>query len=332
MWGGDVGGTACDEITYFMNGCDFIDGQLGDYRLQQLLGQGDATEVYVAEHVQQHTQVAIKLIYGEWQEEKAEKFLTQCSMLTNLHHPHIVPISDSGIEQNVAYVVMEYMPHGNVRQQHPRGTRLPLAMVLQYARQVADALTYIHERGLVHRDVKPHNMLLDDEGEIKLSDFGIAIVSHSISPIRGSSRSFEGTAPYAAPEQLQGQPRRASDQYALAIAIYEWLSGDWPFSGTFYEITHQHLFVQPASLQKKGVDCPLNVEQVIMRALEKEPEKRFPSIKIFADELEWTYKVAQAKELLSPPTPQLSSKPLPQVQIERRQFKSPLPFKRSQSV
>ncbi len=313
-----------------MNRCDFIDGQLGNYRLQELLGQGDATEVYVAEHVPQQTQVAIKLTYGTWEdeEEKARKFLTQSSMLTNLRHPHIVSISDFGIEQKVAYLVMEYMRHGNLRQRYHKGTRLPLEVVLQYVRQVASALTYVHERGLVHRDVKPQNMLLDDAGEIKLSDFGITIASHSISPIRGTSRSFEGTAPYAAPEQLQGQPRRASDQYALAITVYEWLCGDWPFSGTFYEITHQHLFVQPASLQEKGVDCPANVEQVIMRALEKEPEKRFPSIKYFADELEWAYKVAQAKELLVPQPESLSPSELSsQGRAERRQFRSPLPFK-----
>ena len=309
-----------------MNRCDFIDSQFGAYRLQELLGQGDATEVYVAEHVQQQTRVAVKLMYGEWGEEKAERFLTQSSPLTDLHHPHIVPIMDFGIEQNVAYLVMEYMPHGNLRQRHLRGTRVPLEQVLRYVHQVASALTYIHERGLVHRDVKPHNMLLDRAGEVKLSDFGIATVSHSISPLRSSSRSFEGTVPYAAPEQLQGQPRRASDQYALAITIYEWLTGDWPFNGTFHEITHQHLFVQPASLQEKGVNCPPNVEQVILRALEKEPEKRFPSIKYFADELEWAYKVAQAKELR---TPSSASNPPAELslQINKQQFKSPLPFK-----
>ncbi len=314
-----------------MNRCDFIDGQVGEYRLQYLLGQGDTTEVYVAEHVQQQTQVAIKLIYGEWEEqgEKAGRFLNQNSMLMNLRHPHIVSISDFGIEQNVAYLVMEYMPYGNLHQRYPRGTRLQLELVLQYVHQVASALTYIHEHGLVHRDVKPHNMLLDSGGEIKLSDFGIAITSHSISPMRGSSRSFEGTAPYAAPEQLQGQSRRSSDQYALAITIYEWLCGDWPFSGTFYEITHQHLFVPPASLQGRGVDCPPNVEQVIMRALEKEPEKRFPSIKYFADELEWAYKVAQAKELLiSRPEQTPQAQPGPSLPTpEQRQFRSPQPFK-----
>lgn len=308
-----------------MNKCDFIDGQLGAYHLQELLGRGDATEVYVAEHVQQQTRVAVKLMYGEWGEEKAGNFLTQSSTLTNLHHRHIVPVMDFGIEQNVAYLVMEYMPHGNLRQRHLRGTRLPLEQVLWYVHQIASALTYIHERGLVHRDVKPHNMLLDSEGEIKLSDFGITIMSHSISPLRSSSRSFEGTVPYAAPEQLQGQPRRVSDQYALAITIYEWLTGDWPFNGTFYEITHQHLFVPPASLQEKGVNCPPNVEQVILRALEKEPEKRFPSIKYFADELEWAYKVAQAKGLLaSPAVPQAAAE---SPQTHKQQFKSHLPFK-----
>ncbi|GAC1477647.1 MAG: hypothetical protein NVS2B12_32050 [Ktedonobacteraceae bacterium] len=310
-----------------MNRSDFIDGQLGDYRLQQLLGQGDATEVYVAEHVGEHTQVAVKLIYGEWGEEKMRKFLTQSTALTHLQHPHIVPINDFGFEHNVAYLVMEYMPHGNLRQRHPRGTRLPLELILGYVRQVADALTYIHERGLVHRDVKPHNMLLGTAGEIKLSDFGIAIISHSISSIRGSLRTFEGTAPYAAPEQLQGQPRRASDQYALAIAVYEWLCGEWPFTGTFYEITHQHLFVQPTLPRERGIECPPNMEQVIMRALEKDPALRFPSVKYFADELEWAYKVAQARGLLATSNKDTPPPPSPEQPRTRRQFKPHLPFK-----
>jgi len=304
-----------------MNRCDFTDNCLGNYRLQQLLGQGDSAEVYSAEDMLQHTQVAIKLTYGDWTGDEASKFLAHSHVLTSMDHSHIVSISDFGIEQNVAYLVMEYMPHGNLRQSHPRGTQLPFEVILHYVRQVASALIYVHEHGLVHRDIKPHNMLLGHDGEIKLSDFGIAIVSHSLSPIVGAARSFEGTVPYAAPEQLRGQSRRASDQYALAITIYEWLCGDWPFSGTFHEVTHQHLFVQPPPLSEKGVNCPPNIEQVIMRALEKEPEKRFPSIKYFADELEWAYKVAQAKQLIA------SSVPPPEPQRERQQFKSPRPFK-----
>jgi serine/threonine-protein kinase len=313
-----------------MNRRDFTNNRIGSYRLQQLLRKSDLTEVYTAEDMLHHTQVAIKLTYGEWVEEKANKFLTHSQVLTTMQHPHIVPISDFGVESDVAYLVMEYMPDGNLRQSHPKGTQLSFEVMLPYVRQIASALTYIHELGLVHRDVKPHNMLLGSNGEIKLSDFGIAVMSHSIRPMLGSSRSFEGTAPYAAPEQLRGQSRRASDQYALAVTIYEWLCGNWPFSGTFYEITHQHLFVRPPSLLEKGIDCPANIEQVIMRALEKEPEQRFPSIKYFADELEWAYKVAQAKQLLASTTEHslpVATDQLPVPQVQGHQFKSPRPFK-----
>ncbi len=313
-----------------MNKCDFTDNRLGSYQLQQLLGQSDTAEVYSAEDMLQHTQVAIKLTYGDWAGERADKFLAHSYVLTSMDHPHIVPISDFGIEQSAAYLVMEYMPYGNLRQSYPRGTQLSLEVVLHYVRQVASALMYVHELGLVHRDIKPHNMLLGSNGEIKLSDFGIAIKSHSVSPVVGAARSFEGTVPYSPPEQLRGQSRRASDQYALAITVYEWLCGDWPFSGTFHEITHQHLFVQPPPLAEKGVNCPANIEQVIMRALEKEPEKRFPSIKYFADELEWAYKVAQAKHLIASSPESASQVPSgqsSQLQTEKQQFKAPRPFK-----
>lgn len=160
-----------------------------------------------------------------------------------------------------------------------------------------------------------------------LSDFGAAITTHSLSPIVASLREFEGTTPYAAPEQLQGKPRRGSDQYALGIMIYEWLSGEWPFNGTFYEITHQHLFVAPPTFKERNIYCPESIEKVILRTLEKDTAKRFPSVRRFMEELEWSYKIAQAKGQLRDPEA-LPTSPLVERQkpTEKKQFKSPLNF------
>ena len=290
--------------------------QLGAYRLFHSLGQSEHSAVYLGEHLQERRQVAVKLLAGQRTEQEAAKFLAQASTLTLLRHAHIVQVLDSGIHDNTAFLVMAYAPNGTLRQRHPKGTPVPLATIVSYVNQVASALEYIHQRFLVHRDIKPHNMLLGTSNEVMLSDFGIAAVSHSIDPAQPDGYDFEGTVPYAAPEQLRGQPRRSSDQYALGIVVYEWLSGDWPFSGTFDEVTHQHMFAQPPSLRMKGIAISLEVEQVIMKALAKEPERRFGNITEFARALEEAnqvnnqqYRLREVKQL--PP---------------RRQFLSPLPF------
>ncbi|GCE23305.1 serine/threonine protein kinase [Dictyobacter kobayashii] len=309
-----------------MNECQYTYQYISHYHIKQLLGKSDLSEVYLAENIQDQTHVAIKLLYGRWTGENAEKFLTQTAALTHLDHPNIVPILDFGIEDEVAFLVMKYAPNGNLRQRHPRGTRVELETIIEYVQQITLAIQYIHSLGLVHRDIKPHNLLLGKNNEIMLSDFGTTIISHSLSPIHASLREFEGTAPYAAPEQLQGKPCRNSDQYALGIMVYEWLSGDWPFNGTFYEITHQHLFVVPPALKERGMDCPANIEQVIRRTLEKDPGKRFPSIKRFSEELIWAQKIAQAKGLSCAPiateAPDTAQSSIP----TKKQFKSPFTF------
>ncbi|GCE08894.1 serine/threonine protein kinase [Dictyobacter aurantiacus] len=309
-----------------MNECRYTYQYINHYHIQQLLGKSDLSEVYLAENMNNQTRVALKLLYGDWKGESAEKFLTRTATLTHLNHPNIVPILDFGVEDNVAFIAMRYIPDGNLRQRHPRGTRIDLATVISYIQQISVAIQYIHDLGFVHRDIKPHNLLVDKNAGIMLSDFGTTIVSHSLSPIHASLREFEGTAPYAAPEQLQGKPCRNSDQYALGIMIYEWLSGDWPFNGSFYEITHQHLFVEPPAFKERGLNCPPNVEQVIFRSLEKEPARRFPSVKRFAEELDWSTRVAQARGLTFGPITTTTTTAPPQIVQSKRQFRSPFKF------
>src|SRR5207249_6765712 len=138
-------------------------------------------------------------------------------------------------------------------------------------KQVAEALHYAHERRLIHRDVKPENMLLGANNDVLLSDFGIALVAHSTR--YQNTQEVIGTAAYMAPEQLQGKPRRASDQYALGIVVYEWVCGDRPFHGTFTELYGQHLFVPPPPLREKVPELSSDVEDVVAVALSKEPER-----------------------------------------------------------
>jgi len=288
-----------------------IGQQLGEYRLGRLLGRSRFAEVYYGEHQDLNIPVAIKVLNWRYVREGAGKFLDQACTLAQLEHPHIVRVLDMGIEELTPFMVMNYAPFGTLREHFPRHTRLPLQTVVSYVNQVAGALQYVHDQMLIHRDIKPHNMLLGPEKQIWLSDFGVAMLSHSIDGNRSDTSDFEGTVVYAAPEQLQGQPQRSSDQYALAVVAYEWLTGEWPFSGEFTDIARQHLFDLPPRMRRKGMDISPEVEEVIMRALEKDPDRRFNSVRAFAEELEW----ASTGEATM------------RVQIQpKRQFRAPLPF------
>jgi serine/threonine protein kinase len=291
------------------------DQPIGKYRLLRLLGQGVSSEIYLAQQEQSAEQVAIKLLYGRRSGDELAKFFAQASQISHLRHPHIASLLDFGVEGESSYIVMEYAPHGTLRERHPRGSIVPPATVLLYAQQAAEALQYVHEHKFIHRDIKPQNMLLGANEEIKISDFGVAVVSHSLDPLYPEQHDFEGTVIYAAPEQLQGKPRRSSDQYALGVVIYELLCGDWPFSGSFHEIAHQHLFASPPPLREKNAALPPALEQVVMKALTKDPENRFESMKAFAEALTWAIDQSPAV------SPDSSSSAR-----AKRQFMSPLPF------
>lgn len=287
-----------------------IDG----HRLLRLLGRGVYSEVYLAEHPRYAHPVALKLLHARTGEREVQRFLTQAAMWHKLDHPHLIHVYNFGLTfSGIPYLVVNYAPQGTLRQRYPRGTRLPLREVVQYVEQAASALQYVHEHQLVHRDVKPQNMLLDAQNEIILNDFGTAIVSYSLVP---NAVDFEGTVLYAAPEQLEGRSLRASDQYALAVMAHELLSGSWPFVGTFEEVTHKHLFEQPPTLSAKGVDIPLAVEETLQRALTKAPTDRFACVQDFALAL-----ISASRSTLLP-APSQPSQPT----LTKRQFRPPLPF------
>ncbi len=286
----------------------YIDG----YRLLRLLGQGTNSEVYLGEHPKFEHPVAVKLLHARTSEREVQRFLTQSAMWSKLDHPNIIHVYDFSLTYSgIPYLVTSYAPQGTLRQCYPRGTRLPLVAVVNYVAQIADALHYVHEHQLVHRDVKPQNMLLGAYNEIILNDFGTAIVSYSLVP---NAVDFEGTVLYAAPEQLEGRSLRASDQYALAVMAHELLCGSWPFIGTFEEVTHKHLFEQPPTLHAKGIDVPLAVEEVLQRALSKDPASRFASIQDFANALGESCRSLDQMPSQQPQSP------------ARKQFRQPLPF------
>ena len=197
---------------------DRIGQQLGNYRLIRLIGEGGFAEVYLGEHLHLGTQAAIKILKTQLTSSDVEQFRSEARIIANLEHPNIVRILDFGVEGKIPFLVMSYAPNGTLRQQYPRGVSLPLPAILSYVKQIADALQYAHDQKLIHRDVKPENMLLGRRHEVLLSDFGIALATQSSR--YQSTRDVVGTVAYMAPEQIQGKPRPASDQYALAVVVY----------------------------------------------------------------------------------------------------------------
>lgn len=270
--------------------------QLGNYRLIGKLGRGGFADVYLGEHVYLKTQAAIKVLRAQLSKDDLESFLKEARAIANLIHPNIVRVLEFGVEGNVPFLVMDYAPKGTVRQCYPKGTRLPLETILTYVKQVAAALQYAHNQKVIHRDVKSENLLIGRNNEVLLSDFGIAMVGQG-SDYR-TAQSVGGTVGYMAPEQLQGRATAASDQYALGIITYEWLCGECPFRGSYFEIASQHMLTPPPSLQQKMDSIPPMVEQVVQRALNKDPQQRFRDVQTFADALEQAYQGLRSKGTL----------------------------------
>lgn len=202
--------------------------------------------------------------------------MREAQSLAHLSHPHIVRVLDFAVQDGTPFLVMEYAPGGTLRTRYPKETRLPLDTIVSYVSQVAAALQYAHDQRLLHRDIKPENMLLSAQNEVLLSDFGLAMLAPSSQSMRTQAidQSMAGSTPYLAPEQLQGHSQRASDQYALGVVVYEWLCGRRPFRGTPIEVMMQHLSTAPLPLREQVLDLSSAIEEVIMRALAKEPKLR----------------------------------------------------------
>ncbi len=272
--------------------------QFGNYRLLRLLGKGGFAEVYLGEHVYMQSKAAVKVLYGPLTVSDAQSFLQEARTLATLEHQNIVGIKDCDIKDDIPFLVMNYAPNGTLRQRHTKGQPVPLMSIVSYVLQVASALQYAHDRHIVHRDVKPENMLIDNNSNILLSDFGIAVLSSSTHSY--GSKGPAGTYFYMAPEQITGKALPASDQYALGITVYEWLCGEVPFVGSAAEITAKHFQVPPPLLRDRGIAIDPQVEAVIRRALEKDPLRRFASVQEFALALQSSSKAQQRNSMYSP--------------------------------
>ena len=268
---------------------DRVGQQLGNYRLNSLIGRGGFGEVYLAEHIHLGTLAAIKMLGLQLGSDEAENFRHEARIIARLVHPNIIRVLDYGVNNSVPYLVMDFAPNGTLRQSHPAGSILSLEIVIPYVKQIAKALFYAHEQGIIHRDVKPQNMLIGRDNEILLSDFGIAVIgSSTITRSTQPTQDIAGTPVYMAPEQFEGKPSRASDQYSLGIVVYEWLCGTPPFEeqATLLDTALYRLMASPPPLRSKNPNIPSIIEKIVLKALEKDIHRRFASVIEFAEALE----------------------------------------------
>ncbi len=311
---------------------DKVGQQIGNYRLIQLLGSGGFADVYLGQHVHvQRLQAAVKILHANLAMVYQGGFLQEAETIAGMKHPHIIRILDFGIDRdNAPYLIMEYASYGTLRTRHPKGSIVPSSIVVFYVKQITEALQYAHDHNLIHRDLKPENLLIGENDEILLSDFGIASVAQGTASLETGT--YAGTIPYSAPGQIRGKPRRASDQYSLGIMVYEWLSGERPFTGTMMEIISQQLGVAPSPLHEKVPNIPSEVESVVMTALAKDPRQRFGSVLAFANALEKaclppSYQTPPAEEFIPTHTPTgtLIVRDTPQEEAVFQQFEQSVP-------
>jgi len=255
----------------------------GRYRIQRKLGAGGMADVYLAEDQELGRRVAIKILNGRHanDDQFIERFRREAKNAAALNHPNIVSIYDRGEAEETYYIAMEFLDGRTLKELIVSRGAAPVNVAIEYARQILSALRFAHRHGIVHRDIKPHNVLVDGEGRVKVTDFGIARAGTSQMTEAGS---IVGTAQYLSPEQARGgevDPR--SDLYSLGIVLYELLTGKTPFDGeTPVEIAMKHLSTAPKPPSKLRPDVPPELDMVVMRALAKNPDDRYQS----ADEME----------------------------------------------
>ena len=276
---------------------------IGPYTLIRLIARGGMGSVYLAQEQALGRYVALKVLDADAADDSefAARFRREGHTVATLNHPHIVKVFDVGYDSEQAYIAMEYLNYGSLKDRlaryHACAEQMPMAEALEIARQIAMALAHAHNRGLIHRDVKPSNIMLATGGRYVLTDFGIVYLPQATRLTREPGRAM-GTAEYISPEQIDQKPFDLRvDIYALGVVLYEMLTSQPPFSGEVEMVVlYQHVHQAPPALATLRPDAPVSVCRLIERALAKDPADRFSNADEMAAALE-----AELNKIEQPP-------------------------------
>ncbi len=287
---------------------------LGDrFVLEREIGSGGMARVFLGKDTVLDRPVAVKVLKpGHDETDIGARFRREGRTAAKLSHPNIVQVYDAGEAKlegkNVSYIVMEYVPSGDLKDMIDKRGSLSEEDLARLGAGAAAGLAHAHERGVVHRDVKPHNVLIDAYGEPKLTDFGIARALDAATSQATRTGAYLGTALYSAPEQLQGQKvTPKSDVYALGVTLYQAAVGEAPFVGTPMEVAGQHIHQSPAPPKRNGVGVNGRIEALILDCLSKDPELR-PTAQEVRDKLR-EEAIRSRQEAVAPAPPTSETRP-----------------------
>jgi predicted Ser/Thr protein kinase len=282
------------------------------YEVEELVGTGGMSSVFRAHDRLLDRKVALKVLHQQYSEdaEYIERFRREARAVAALSHPNIVTVIDRGEHEGRQFIVFEYIDGENLKALIERRGPAPVTTALELAMQIARGLSFAHQQGLVHRDVKPQNVLLNGDGQAKVTDFGIA---RSLDVQHGMTQTGTvlGTSDYIAPEQAQGQRvDEHSDVYSLGVVLYEMLTNEVPFPGeNFVAVAMRHINEAPPAIRDKRPDVSPRLEAAVQRAMAKRPEDRFATMADFCHELEADLAEAQGETVAAPALPKRARKP-----------------------
>ena len=282
----------------------------GRYQVVRKLGAGGMANVYLAEDQELGRRVAIKVLNDRHanDEQFVERFRREAKNAAALSHPNIVSIYDRGEAEGSYYIAMEYLDGRSLKELIVSRGPAPANVAIEYARQILSALRFAHRHGIVHRDIKPHNVLVDGEGRVKVTDFGIARAGASQMTEAGS---IVGTAQYLSPEQARGSGvDQRSDLYSLGVVLYELLTGTVPFNGeTPVEIAMKHLSQVPEPPSERRPGLPHELDLVVTRALAKDPHERYQTAEEMDADLERVARGAAVSRITEESATQIMTAP-----------------------
>ena len=266
----------------------YIGKMLDDrYEIREIIGEGGMAIVYRALDHRLNRDVAVKIMRDEMaaDEEFRRRFCTESHAVAMLSHPNIVAVYDVSHNDNVEYIVMELVDGITLKQYMERKGVVAWKEVVHFTKQISKALAHAHERGIIHRDIKPQNIMLLRDGTIKVGDFGIAALENEVYENNGEAI---GSIHYIAPEQARGEcPDARSDIYSLGVMMYEMLTGGLPFTGnTLGEIAVQHMNAKPVPPHEKNPEIPLELERITLKAMSAELSERYQSANELLSDLE----------------------------------------------